>query len=87
MVKVALGVLGVPLLDFLQWTVNDYFLAITGYQIKRKDQWEMVRMQSYYSLVAMQGSKGITYDDIRVPTDEKESYKDKKRVKWRKVTA
>jgi hypothetical protein len=35
----------------------------------------------------MQGSKGITYDDIRVPTDEKESYKDKKRVKWRKVAA
>lgn len=85
MVRVAVGVMGVPLSDLLTWTVRDYQLACEGYQIRNKEEWERTRTLSYYTLVSIAGSKGIQYKDITLPIDEN-SAKDKKRVKWRRLT-
>jgi hypothetical protein len=83
MCKVALGVLGVPLTDFKTWTVNHYKLAVDGYRVKQNETWAMVKTQAYYSLIAMQGSSKIRWEDIKLPIDEPE---EKKRAKWRKIT-
>jgi hypothetical protein len=84
MCRVALGCIGACLSDFLTWTVRDYQLAVEGYEIKQRQEWERARMVSYYSVIAMQGSKEIKYSDIKTPIDEKDSAKGKKRVKWQK---
>ena len=83
MCKVALGVLGVPLSDFKTWTVYQYKLAVDGHKAKQNETWAMVKTQAYYSLIAMQGSKNIKWEDIALPIDKP---KEKKRVKWRKIT-
>lgn len=85
MCKVALGVLGVPLSDFLLWTVKDYLLAVDGYNKKERSEWLKVQTMCYYSVVSFQGSKGISFDDIATPFNEKKDYRDKKRAKWRKL--
>jgi hypothetical protein len=84
--RVASGVIGASLTDFLTWTVKDYQLAVEGYKIKQREEWEKARMISYYSVIAMQGSAKIKYSDIKTPIDEQESAKGKKRVKWQKRT-
>jgi hypothetical protein len=83
--RVASGVIGASLTDFLTWTVKDYQLAVEGYKMRQRDEWERARFVSYYSVVAMQGSKNIKYQDIKTPFDEQDTAKDKKRVKWRKL--
>lgn len=83
--RVASGVLGASLVDFLTWTIKDYQLALEGYKIRQREEWERARMISYYSVVAMQGSKNIRYSDIKTPLDDKETSKGKKRAKWRKI--
>jgi len=84
MVKVAIGVLGVSLSDLLTWTIYDYKLACEGYELKQQQEWEKIRTISYYSLVSINGSKGINYKDVHIPTDKQE---EKKRIKWRKIKA
>lgn len=84
MLRTGLGVLGLPLSEFERYTINDYVLAVSGYREKRKEEWEMVRTVSYYSLVAMQGSK-IKPDMVSVPGDPPLRVKDKRKAKWRKL--
>ena len=83
MCETALGVLGASLQDWLTWTVKDYVLAVKGYQIRRKEEWEMVRWISYYSLVGIVGSDKA---NIWLPGDDAPSYKNKQKAKfkWRK---
>lgn len=86
MCKVALGVLGASLLDFRLWSVNQFYLAYQGYKDKRKEDWEMTRTLSYYSMIAFRGSNDWTYENTVIPIDKmSNTYKDKKRAKWRKI--
>ncbi|MGH1436606.1 MAG: hypothetical protein ACRBG0_19340 [Lewinella sp.] len=45
--------------------------AYAGYRKDKEEQWEMIRVQSYYAVVAMQGSKKLTkgFKSITLPID------------------
>ena len=66
--EVALGVLQLSLDEFFKLRPREFFLAIKGYNHKRRESWEMVRMLSYYSAAPMAG-KGFSIDKIRTPFD------------------
>jgi len=78
--SVAFGVLRIPYTDLGLMNLRQLTLAVKAHQGVVKDQWEMVRTNAYFSLIAFNGSKKIKYDDVRLPTDPP------KEIKLSKVT-
>lgn len=86
MIGVALGQIGASLQDLLNWECDDYVNAVKYHRLKQKETWEMIRWNSFYSLVAMNGTDKITIDKVILPVDtQTQSFNDKKRAKWRKL--
>ena len=79
-----MGQIGASLTDLLQWECDDYVNAVIFHRLKQDESWEMVRWLSYYSVVAMNGSK-ITIKDIAMPTDSFKESEPIKKAKWRKL--
>jgi hypothetical protein len=85
MCGVALGVLGVPLSDFLTWEIDDYVMALKEYRRAKDEEWEMVRWTGYYSLISFNGSDKVNPKDVWLPIDPIPTFNDKKKAKWRKL--
>lgn len=81
--QIGLGVLGASLGDFLMWDIDDFVNAFKGYKTKEANEWEKVRMISYYTLISFNGSDKIDIDMVRMPGDPPPSYKNKKKAKMR----
>ena len=67
---IAFGVLTIAPSDFWQMNLRELTLAHNGYRRRMEEQWEMIRVQSYYAVVAMQGDKKRKgFDLITLPID------------------
>ena len=80
----AFGILHFSKRDFLELTPYELLLAHKGYRIDRKEQWEMIRFESFVMAKTMGGFKG-DYSRWKTPNDPLESSKGKKRAKIRKL--
>jgi len=76
----AFGVLRIPYSELNAMNLRQIILAIKSHRNEVSEKWEMVRCQSYFSLVAMNGSKKVKYDQVRLPIDPP------KEIKLSKVT-
>jgi len=80
----ALGVLGVSVVDLPQMTVRQLLNALNARRGEVMEMWEMVRVISAYS-VAPYSKKGMSFKDIQMPLDKvsgevKEKRKEGKRI-------
>ena len=83
MFQVGVGILGASLTDFLTWDIDDFVNAFKGHKVKERNEWEKVRISSYYTLVAFNGSDKIDMSLVRMPFDPPATFKEKPKAKFR----
>ena len=69
--EAALGVLRLRREDFLKLTPREFLLTHRGHRIREKEEWLKIKTIGYFSLVAVNGSDKIKFNELTVPTDER----------------